>query len=67
MPLSNAEKQRRWRERNVVVLTADAREIAGMLIDMADQGKLKKIARFINDHLRHPDRSPQEQANALAA
>jgi hypothetical protein len=45
MPLSNAEKQRAFRERNVVVLTADARAIAGMLIHMADQNKLKKVAR----------------------
>jgi hypothetical protein len=52
MPLSNAEKQRAFRERNVVVLTADAREIADMLIHMADQNKLKKVARFINHHLR---------------
>jgi hypothetical protein len=51
MPLTNAEKQQRWRDRNVVVLTADATEIAGKLMDMADQPKLTKIARLINDHL----------------
>ena len=63
MPLSNAEKQRAFRERNVVVLTADARAIAGMLIDMADQSKLKKIARFISDHLKHPDSKPARAGN----
>lgn len=65
MGLTNAERQQRWRERNVVVLTADARDIAGTLIDMADQSKLKKVARFVNDHLRHPDRSLEERQIAL--
>jgi hypothetical protein len=52
MALTNAQKQARWRKRNQVVLTEDARAIARKLIDMEDQGKLRKIARFINDHLR---------------
>ena len=45
MALSNAEKQARFRDRNVVLLTGDAQAIAGKLIDMDDQGKLRKIAR----------------------
>ena len=65
MALSNAEKQARWRERNQVVLTEHARVIAEKLIDMEDQAKLRKIAKFINDHLKHPDRTPEEKAIAL--
>ena len=57
MPLTNAEKQQRWRDRNVVVLTGDAKAIAEQLIGMSDQKKLRKVAAFINDHLKHPDRS----------
>jgi hypothetical protein len=65
MALSNAEKQARWRQRYQVVLTQDAREIAGKLIEMADQAKLRRVARFINDHLKHPGRSPLERSIAL--
>ena len=72
MALTNAEKQRRFRERNVIVLTEDAKDIAGRLIDMEDQAelrrvetKLRKIARYIGDHLKHPDRTPEEMAIAL--
>jgi hypothetical protein len=50
---------------NVVLLTADARDIAAKLIWMSDQGKLRKVAQFVNDHLRHPDRDPTERAIAL--
>jgi len=50
---TNAERQARFRDRNVVLLTSDAREIAAKLIDMADQAKLKQVARYINDHLKH--------------
>jgi hypothetical protein len=65
MALTNAEKQRRWRERNVVVLTEDAASIAEKLIDMSDQRKLKKIAGYVTDHLRHPDRNPEQRMIAL--
>jgi hypothetical protein len=65
MPLTNAEKQQRWRDRNMVVLTADARDIAEKLIEMGDQAKLRKVARYVNDHLRHPDRDAMERAIAL--
>ena len=63
MPLTNAEKQQRWRDRNVIVLTATAREIAEKLIEMDDQPKLRKVARFINDHLKNPNRTPHEMAH----
>ena len=58
MAISNAEKQARWRDRNVVSLTADARDIAAKLIWMDDQKKLRKVASYVNDHLRHPRRGP---------
>jgi hypothetical protein len=65
MAISNAEKQARFRDRNVVLLTADARDIAAKLIEMGDQAKLRKVARLVNDHLRHPDRDGTERAIAL--
>ena len=65
MALTNAEKQARWRNRHMVVLTEDAATIAEKLIDMADQAKLKRIAKYVNDHLKHPDRGPMERAVAL--
>jgi hypothetical protein len=65
MALSNAEKQARWRERNMISLTEHAMEIASKLIEMDDQAKLRKIAKLINDHLKHPDRTPTERAIAL--
>ncbi len=65
MALTNAEKQARWRERNVVKVTDDAASIAATLIAMDDQAKLRKIAAFVNDHLKHPDRSPDERRIAL--
>jgi hypothetical protein len=60
MPLTNAEKQARWRDRNVIVLTRDAPEIAGLLIDQITDHdelndivkKLRKVASFGDDHLR---------------
>jgi hypothetical protein len=47
------------------VLTDRAAEIARKLIEMDDQVKLRELARFINDHLKHPDRSPFERSVAL--
>jgi hypothetical protein len=35
------------------------------LIGMSDQKKLRKVAAFINDHLKHPDRTPTERSIAL--
>jgi hypothetical protein len=43
MPLTNAQKQRRFRDRNVIVLTDRAEDIAEKLMDMEDQKKLRKI------------------------
>jgi hypothetical protein len=65
MPLTNAEKQQRWRDRNVIVLTAAANDIATKLIEMEDQPKLRKVAKFINDHLKNPNRTWAERAVAL--
>jgi hypothetical protein len=64
MPLSNKEKQRRFRERNVIVLTRDAADIADDLMDRSPDDlqevvkKLKKVTAYLNDHLRHPGRPP---------
>jgi hypothetical protein len=60
MALTNAERQRRCRERNVVVLTDRAEDIAEKLIDMEDQAKLRKVARLIGNHLKNPNRSHLE-------
>jgi hypothetical protein len=65
MALTNAEKQARWRERNIISLTDRAPEIALKLIEMDDQDKPRKIVQYIYDHLRHPDRTPIERAVAL--
>ena len=65
MALTNAEKQARWRERNVVKLTDDAESIAWQLMHMDDQKKLLKISRYIRDHLKHPDRTDMEKQIAL--
>jgi hypothetical protein len=48
MALSNAEKQRRWRARNQIVLTATAKAIAGQLVAMADQEKVRAVADLLN-------------------
>jgi hypothetical protein len=65
MAMSNAEKQARFRDRNVVHLTAAADDIAAKLIAMDDQNKLRKVVRYVKDHLRHPDRDATERAIAL--
>jgi len=65
MALTNAEKQARWRERNVVVLTGTATEIAERLIEMGDQAKLRDVVRFLKDHLKHPDRTWEERMLAM--
>ena len=48
-----------------MVLTWDAEEIAGKLMDMEDQGKLRKIVSYLKDHLKHPDRTWEEKEIAL--
>jgi hypothetical protein len=65
MALTNAEKQRRWKERNQVVLTWTAPAIAGKMMDMADQAKLREIVGYLKRHLRDPARNPEEKAIML--
>jgi hypothetical protein len=43
--------------------TADG--IAGALIEMEDQKKLRKVASFVNDHLSHPERNHFQRMIAL--
>jgi hypothetical protein len=52
--LSNAEKQARWRQRNLVALTADAREIANRLTTM-DEAKFAQVVRLLNGWLNPKD------------
>jgi hypothetical protein len=59
------EKQARWRESNFVSLAASAENIALKLMEMDDQDKLRDIAKFINDHLKHPGRTPLQRQVAL--
>jgi len=46
MALTNAQKQRRFGDRNVIVLTDRAEQIAEKLIDMEDQKKLRRGPRL---------------------
>jgi hypothetical protein len=55
MPLSSAEKQARYRNRNVVLLTADARAIADKLIEMEDRAKLVQIVALLRNRLDPTD------------
>jgi hypothetical protein len=61
MALTNAQKQARWRERNVITLTARAEDIAEKLMEMGDLTKLRKIHRWIGNHLKNPKRSLTER------
>jgi hypothetical protein len=65
MALTNAEKQRRFQERNVVVLTRSAEDIAEKLMLMADQEKLRKVVAYLKDHLENPARDDVEKAIML--
>jgi hypothetical protein len=47
MPLTSAEKQARYRDRNMVLLTADAPSIVGKLMEMEDQAKLIQIVALL--------------------
>ena len=62
MPLTNAQKQARWRERNVITLSAPAEEIADKLTATADPGKLHKLAALLNHHLKA--RRPRQTTTA---
>jgi len=55
MALTNAEKQARWRKRNLVPLTADAHEIARRLATLDDQVKLALIVGLLNKQLNPKD------------
>jgi hypothetical protein len=55
MPLTSAEKQARYRERNVLLLTADAHAIAEKLIGMEDQAKLVEIVALLKGRLDPTD------------
>src|SRR5262245_24635404 len=55
MALTNAEKQARWRRRNLIPLTADAREIVRRLETMDDQGKFAQIVGLLNERLNPKD------------
>jgi hypothetical protein len=48
MPLTSAEKQARYRTRNLVLLTADAGVIVDKLLQMEDQVKLTRIAALLH-------------------
>ena len=43
MPLTNAEKQQRFRKRNVLILTGSAEDIARKLTGIPDQNKLRNV------------------------
>jgi hypothetical protein len=62
MPLTSAEKQARYRSRNVVLLTADAHAIADKLMEMEDQAKLFQIVTLLKDRI-----DPQGSLARLAA
>jgi hypothetical protein len=55
MPLTSAEKQARYRDRNVLLLTADAHAIAEKLIGMEDQAKLVEIVALLKGRLEPTD------------
>jgi hypothetical protein len=51
MPLTSAQKQARYRARNIVMLTADAPAIANKLMEMEDQAKLIQVMTLLKDRL----------------
>jgi hypothetical protein len=55
MPLTSAEKQARYRARNIVLLTADAHAIADKLLEMEDQAKLIQVMALLKDRLDPTD------------
>ena len=55
MALSNAQKQERWRKRNLIALSWDAREIVRRLATMEDQPKLALIVALLNQRLNPKD------------
>jgi hypothetical protein len=55
VPLTSAEKQARYRIRNVVLLTADARAIADKLMEIEDRAKLIQVASILKNRLDPTD------------
>jgi hypothetical protein len=55
MPLTGAEKQARYRDRNILSLKADAPAIADKLMEIEDQAKLFQIVNILKDRLSPPD------------
>jgi hypothetical protein len=66
MVLTNAEKQARWRERNVVSLAAPAQEIAEKLLAM-DRDRLVIILELIDAHMKEPLSFPNIPRTKAAA
>jgi hypothetical protein len=63
MALTNAQKQKRWRRRNQVVLTEDAEAIALKLIAM-DRAKLRKVHNQITNYLKETKGMPKARREA---
>jgi hypothetical protein len=55
MPLTGAEKQARYRARNMISLTWDAREIACKLLAMDDHAKLVQVSALLRNRLDPKD------------
>jgi hypothetical protein len=55
MPLTSAEKQARYRARNMILLTADARAIADKLMAMEDRAKLVQVVALLRNRLEPTD------------
>ena len=55
MPLTSAEKQARYRARNVVLLTGDAHTIADKLMEMEEQAKLIQIVTILKGRIDPTD------------
>jgi hypothetical protein len=55
MPLTSAEKQARYRARNIVLLTAGAQAIADKLMEMEDQAKLIQVMALLKGRLDPTD------------
>jgi hypothetical protein len=66
MALTNAQKQARWRERNVIALTAPAQEIAEKLLAM-DRDRLVTILDCINAFMKEPLPFPNTPRTKAAA
>jgi hypothetical protein len=66
MALTNAEKQARFRERNVISLTAPASDIADKLLAM-DRNRLVIVLKLIDERLKEPFPIPNVPRTKAAA